>query len=178
MIDHDSIGRVRLTLVALAALMLFSGSLQANPVMTDWTRVEAVQPGKRILVRLYNDSAPAGSRALTGRFTSATAAAVSLVQRDGTSSTIARERIRRVAVWHTAKRRARYAAIAGAIGAGIGSLIVAIIMGSRGGGGTTDEAAGAVPLSSGLFGGPLALVSGFVDSRTVIYNGPSKLQQP
>lgn len=165
-------------MAAFATLMLFSGILHADSVMTDWTRVEAVQPGKRILVRLYKDSALSGSVAMKGQFASATVGGISLVQPDGTPLTIARERIRRVAVWRATKKRARNAAIAGAVGAGIGMLISIAVASSSGGGGTWDEALVASVILGVLVGGPLALVSAFGEPRDVIFNVPPNHRRP
>lgn len=170
--------RVRLGLAAFAALMLFSGILHADPVMTDWTRVVAVQPGKRILVRLYKDSAPPGSVAMEGQFASATVGGISIVQRDGTPRTIARERIRRVAVWRATKKRARNAAIVGAVGAGVGMVVGIAAIGIAGGGGTWHEGLVASAILGVLVSGPLALASAFGEPRDVIFNVPPNHRRP
>ena len=171
---------MKLRLVPVATVLALVGALQANPILTDWTRVEAVQPGKRILVRLYKDSATPVSPTISGQFASATASGISLVQPDGTPLMITKDRIRRVAIWRTSRKRARNAAIAGGVGTGIGMLIgglVTVVAGS-GSGGTWDELLVSAAMIGALVGGPLALISTLREPREVIFNVPPKHRLP
>ena len=156
--------------------MAVSGTALADPLMTDWTSVEAVPPDKRIMVRLYRDAAPAGQRAIKGRFVSATASEISLVGLDGNQQTIAKGQVRRVAVERPTKKRARTTGILAGVGAGASLLLMVIGYWGRSDGPRTMF--NFFLLSNLVITLPLSLTGWYGEPRDVIYNVPLKHRQP
>ena len=62
----------------------------------NWSRVQAVEPGTRTMVVLYNDQAPRGSRRNKGRFRSVTGDSLTLTLKDGQRRTFPKWDVRKV----------------------------------------------------------------------------------
>ena len=100
----------------MAALLLLAGLPAMARVRSDWSAVQAVQPGKRMVVVLYNDEAPRGARKISGRFASATAEDVTVLLPDGQSRTLERRSVRKVRSVRPIKRRRAGWIVAGIVG--------------------------------------------------------------
>lgn len=100
----------------MAALLLLTGPLAMAGVKSDWSAVQAVQPGKRMAVVLYDDEAPRGARKISGRFASATAGDVTVLLPDGQSRTLERQAVRKVRSVRPIKRRRAGWIVAGIVG--------------------------------------------------------------
>ena len=153
------------------ALLSVSTAALADPLKTDWSLVETVQPGERVMVRLYEDGASREGRAIKGHFASATAEDITLVPSDGNSRTIAKKAVRRVAVQRPAKKRV----VAALIGAGI---VAAISLGVAAGLRVSEDRGNFFLSSTTLFGTIVGLAAGFGEPRVVIYNLPPPHRQP
>ena len=64
--------------------------------MPDWSKVQAVPPGKPTTVLLYKDEAPRGSRKIKGLFDSATVETITLMLEDGQTRTLQKQSVRKV----------------------------------------------------------------------------------
>ena len=80
----------------MAAMLLLAGAPAMAKVRSDWSAVRAVQPGRRMVVVLYNDEAPRGERKIKGVFASATAGDVTVLLSDGQTRTLQRRAVRKV----------------------------------------------------------------------------------
>lgn len=92
-------------LLWMAFLLLLAGPSVLAKVRPDWSRVQAVPPGRPMTVVLYKDKAPSTDRKIVGRFESATAASVTLLLRDGRSRTMERTSVRKVLARRPFKKR-------------------------------------------------------------------------
>ena len=100
----------------MAVLLLLAGPPAMAKVRSDWSAVQAVQPGKRMVVVLYSDEAPRGARKIWGWFASATAEDVTVLLPDGQSRTLERRAVRKVRSVRPIKRRRAGWIIAGIVG--------------------------------------------------------------
>ena len=89
----------------MAALLLLAGLPAMAKVRSDWSAVQAVQPGRRTAVVLYDDEAPRGARKISGRFASATAENVTLLLLAGQARTLERRAVRKVLTHRPFKKR-------------------------------------------------------------------------
>ncbi len=89
----------------MAALLLLTGLPAMARVRSDWSAVQAVQPGKRMVVVLYDNEAPRGARKIAGRFASATAEDVTVLLPAGKSRTLERRAARKVLTNRPFKKR-------------------------------------------------------------------------
>lgn len=64
----------------------------------DWARVQAVPHNRKTVVRLYQDAAPPESRRFRGRFESSTAEAITLMLKNGQTSTFPKTAVRKVRI--------------------------------------------------------------------------------
>ena len=160
----------RLTVLVIALLSASTSAL-ALPLRTDWSEVEAVEQGKRIMVRLYEDAAPPADRAIKGRFVFATDSGISLVGREGDRLTFKRGDVRRVAVKRPTRKRAIAALIVTAAGVAISLPLAVNLAGS-------DHVSSPFVAYNSLTTMPAALTTRFAVPRRVIYNVPSKHRQP
>lgn len=91
--------------LAWAAALLLAVAPAQGAIKADWSRVAAVPPGTKTIVRLYKDEAPAGQRKVRGRFSSATSDAVTLIVAGGRSRTFQKAAVRGVLVPRPWKKR-------------------------------------------------------------------------
>ncbi len=160
----------RLLPALLLAFLTAAPGLAIPRIKTDWSAVQAVEPGKRITVLLYKDAAPAGSRKIKGLFSSATAETVTLLPANGRSRTLERRDVRKALVRRPLKKR-----IPGWIGLGIALFSTEYFLANLDAGDDTPEARAA---AHALFTLPAAAAF-FYGSRMVgIYNVPRKHRSP
>lgn len=165
---------MQLVLFVLVVMLLpVSGAeCLANPLKVDWSKVESVDPGKRIAVRVYKDKKTTKNSRIKGRFVSARSNDITLVKSDGTSLTISKDIIRsiRVRIQIPPKKRVLLAlATAGAVA--VINVGVLFMLGAAGGVGHEGVP---VYLHLNLYTAtPLALAAGFAKRREIIYKvGP------
>ena len=93
-------------LALLQALLLAVPPPAAAKIRSDWSSVQAVEAGRRTVVRLYKSKAPKGQpQVVRGRFASASADSITLMLSDGNSATFEKRAVRRVSVRRPAGRR-------------------------------------------------------------------------
>ncbi len=103
----------------LPALLLLAGAPAAAKIRPDWSKVGAIEPGRATTVLLYKDAAPAGSRKIKGRFSSATDESITLAMRDGQSRTLQKSAVRKVLIRRPFAKR-----YPGWIAAGVSAAII------------------------------------------------------
>ena len=97
----------RSTTVGLVLLLVVAGwppAAAASTSKLDWPKVQAIKPGTPITVVLHKDRGPRGDRKLRGRFQSATDDSLTLKMEYGSTRTLPRSAVRKVAVHHKSKR--------------------------------------------------------------------------
>ncbi len=103
--DGGFTARDRASSLAWAAALLLAVAPAQAKIRADWSRVAAVPPGTKTIVRLYKDEAPAGHRKVRGQFSSATSDAVTLIVAGGRSRTFQKVAVRGVLVPRPWKKR-------------------------------------------------------------------------
>ena len=92
-------------LLWMAVMLLLAGSPVPAKVRSDWSRVQAVPPGRPMTVLFYKDQVQSADRKIVGRFESATAASITLLLPDGRSRTMERTSVRKVLARRPFKKR-------------------------------------------------------------------------
>ena len=85
-------------LALLQALLLAAPPPAAAKIRSDWSKVRAVEAGRRTWVQLYEGEAREEDLTVKGRFESATTESVTLVLRDGQTRAFKRQAVRKVLV--------------------------------------------------------------------------------
>ena len=155
----------------VAAVLLLAGPSAVAKVRSDWSAVQAVQPGKRMVVVLYDDEAPRGARKILGRFSSATAEAVTVLLPDGQPRTLERRAVRKVRSIRPIKRRRTGWIVAGIVGGSWQAFMSWVNQ--------TDELSGRFMAGMhALVTLPTLLVALRTTAMGEIYNVPPKLRTP
>lgn len=89
----------------MAALLLLAGLTAPAKVRSDWSKVNALPPGRPIIVLFYKDKIPPMDRRIVGRFASATEASITLLMPEGQSRTVERTSVRKVLARRPLKQR-------------------------------------------------------------------------
>ena len=95
------------TAAGLVLLLILAGwttTAAAQMTQLDWSKVQAIKPGTPITAVLHKDRGPRGDRKLRGRFQSATDDSLTLKMEYGSTRTLPRSAVRKVAVHHKSKR--------------------------------------------------------------------------
>ena len=103
--------------------LLACSAAWADPVRTEWSAVEQIDPGRKVTVKFYADEPFEGALVVKGRFESANASGITLYLENGESRTLPMRAVRKVNVRRPfAKRVPGWCAVA--LAAGIAEILL------------------------------------------------------
>ena len=146
-----------------------------NGAKSDWSKVQAVDPGRQATVLIYRDQAPKGARKVKGRFESASAEGVTLALQAGRSRTVERTIVRKVSVRRPFRRRTAGWVAAGA-SVGFWELLLPIALGTGESG--LDLNAPSRLILHAVTTVPIALASFHGSRMREVYHVPPKHRKP
>ena len=82
----------------LAGLLAAAPAAATGQIQPEWNRVQSIEPGRRVAVRLYPDAPQKGLRSVRGRFQSANLNSVTVLAASGSTVTVPQTSVRRVEV--------------------------------------------------------------------------------
>ena len=103
--------------------LLACSAAWADPVRTEWSAVEQIDPGRKVTVKFYADEPFEGTLVVKGRFESANASGITLYLENGETRTLPMRAVRKVNVRRPfAKRIPGWCAVA--LAAGIAEILL------------------------------------------------------
>ena len=82
----------------VASLLAAAPAASTGQIQPEWSGVQSIEPGRKVAVRLYRDSARNDHRSVRGRFASATLNRMTALDESGRTVTVPQMSVRRVEV--------------------------------------------------------------------------------